>query len=74
MSWCISLGVYPVWDSLGFMDLGGYFFSNIREVFDYNLLKYFLIKFHFLFFFWDSYNSNVGTFKMVPEVSETALN
>ena len=51
MSWCISLWVYLVWDPLGFMDLGGYFFSCVREVFDYNLLKYFLIKFLFLFFF-----------------------
>ena len=25
----------------------------------------------FLFFFWDSYNLNVGTFYIVPEVSET---
>ena len=27
----------------------------------------------FLFFFWDLYNSNVGVFDMVPEVSETVL-
>jgi len=25
----------------------------------------------FLFFFWDPYNSNVGEFDIVPEVSET---
>ena len=33
---------------------------HIREVFNYNLFKYFLTPFLFLFFFWDPYNSNVG--------------
>ena len=41
-----------------------------REVFTYYLLKYFLMAFLFAFFFWDSYDSNVGAFNMVPEVSE----
>ena len=50
-----------------------YFFSHIREVFNYNLFKYFLRPFVFLSF-WDPYNSNVGAFKVVPEVSETVLN
>ena len=50
MSWCVSLQAYLVWDSLGFLDLGGYFLSHVREVFNYNLLKYFLIPFLFLFF------------------------
>ena len=27
----------------------------------------------FLFFFWDPYNSNVGAFDIVPEVSETII-
>ena len=27
----------------------------------------------FLFFFWDSYNSNIDVFSVVPEVSETVL-
>ena len=30
--------------------------------------------FSFLFFFWDPYNSNVGEFSVVPEVSEIAFN
>ena len=30
------------WDSLCFLDLGFYFLSHVREVFDYNLFKYFL--------------------------------
>ena len=71
MSWGISLWVYPVWDSLGFLDLGGYFLPHFREVFNY-CLKYFLM--HFLFvFFWDSCDSNFGAFNIVPEVSEAVL-
>ena len=50
-----------------------YFLSHIREVFNYSLFKYFLSPFLFLFFFWDPYNSNVGSFNIVPEVSETVL-
>ena len=33
MSWGISPWVYPVWNSLGFLDLGGYFLPHFREVF-----------------------------------------
>ena len=58
---------------LGFLDLVGYFLSHAREVFIYNLLKYFLIPFPFLFFLWAPYNSNVGVLNVVPEVSETVL-
>ena len=50
-----------------------YFFSHISEVFDHNLFKYFLRSFLFLFFFWDSYNLNVGAFNVVSEVSVTVL-
>ena len=60
--------------SLHFLDLIDYFLSNVVEVFNYNLFKYFLRSFLFLFFSWDSYNSNVGAFNFVPEVSETVLN
>ena len=73
MSWGVSPWVYPVWDSLGFLDLGGYFLPHFREVFNYYLLKYFLMAFLFIFFFWDSYDSNVGVFNIVPEVSEVVL-
>ena len=72
MSWHVSPWIYPVWDSLCFLDLIGYFPSHIREAFNYNLFKYFLSPFLFLFFFWDHCNSNVGAFNVVPEVSETA--
>ena len=73
MSWGISPWVYPVWDSLGFLDLHDYFIPQLREVFNYYLLKYFLMAFLFVFFFWDSYDSNVGAFSIVPEVSEIVL-
>ena len=45
MSWCVSLWVYPVWDSLGFLDLGGYFLPHFREVFNDYLLAFFLYLF-----------------------------
>ena len=51
-----------------------YFLSHVREVFKYNLFKYFLRPFLFLFFLWDPSNSNVGAFNVVPEVSATVLN
>ena len=72
MSWGVSPWVYPVWDSLGFLDLGGYFLPHFREVFNYYLLKYFLMAFLFVFF-WDSYDLNVGSFNIVLEVSEVVL-
>ena len=73
MSWGVSPWVYPVWNSLGFLDLGDYFLPHFKEVFNYYLLKYFLMVFLFVFFFWDSYDSNVGAFNIVPEVSEIVL-
>ena len=60
MSWGVLPWVYPVWDSLGFLGLGDYFLPHFREVFNYYLLKYFLMVFLFVFFFWDSYDLNVG--------------
>ena len=45
----------------------------ILGVFNYYLLKYFLMVFLFVFFFWNSYGSNVGMFDIVPEVSEVVL-
>ena len=65
--------VYPIWNSLGFLDLGDYFLPHFRGVFNYYLLNDFLMVFLFVFFFWDSYNSNVGAFHIVLEVSEIVL-
>ena len=64
--------VYPVWDPLGFLDLGGYFLPHFREIFNY-YLKYFLMTFLFVFFFWDPHDLNVGAFNIVLEVSEVVL-
>ena len=73
MSWGVSPWVYPVWDSLGFLNLGDYFLPHFREVSNYYLLKYFLMAFLFVFFFWDFYDLNVGSFNIVPEFSEVVL-
>ena len=58
-----------MWDRLCFLDLFEYFLSHVREVFIYNLFKYFLRHFFFLFFFWDPHDSNVGAFNVAPEAS-----
>ena len=68
---CFALGLSFL-DSLGFLDLGDYPLPHFREVFNYYLLKYFLMTFLFVFFFWD-YDSNVGAFHIVPEVPEVVL-
>ena len=56
---CSSLDL-SCWDSLYFLGLIDYFLSHIREVFNYNLFKYFLRPFLCLSFFWELYNLNVG--------------
>ena len=83
---CIySLTIWLIWVlACFFLDLScmglsvlpglNYFFSHISEVFNYNLFKYFLSPFLFLFLFWDPYNSNVCAFNVVSEVSKTVLN
>ena len=63
MSWGVSPWVYPVWDSLGFLDLCSYFLPHFREVFSYYLFEYFLMALLFVFF-WDSYDSNVVVFTL----------
>ena len=73
MSWGVLPWVYPVWDSLAFLDMDEYFLPHFREVFDYFLLKYFLMVSPFVFFLWDTYDSNVGAFNIVLEVSEVVL-
>ena len=65
----VSPWVYPAWNSLHFLALGGYFLPQVREILDYNLFNYFLGSFLSLFFFWDPYNVNVVVFNVVPEVS-----
>ena len=64
---------YLVWVSLGFLDLAGYFPLHYGDTFNYYFLKYFLMPFLSVFFFWDSYDLNIGTFNIFPEVSEIVL-
>ena len=73
MSWCVSPWVYSVWNSLCLLDLIDYFLFHVGEIFNYNLFQNFLTPFLFPFFFWDPYNSNIGAFDIIPEVSETIL-
>ena len=51
-----------------------YFLSHVGDVFNYDLFKNCLSAFLFLFFLWDTYNSYVAAFNIVPEVSEANLN
>ena len=73
----MCLGVFHLWFflfvTLCFLDLSDYFLPHFMEIFNYYLLKYFLVAILFVYFFWDSYDSNVGVFNIVPEVSEVAL-
>jgi len=48
-------------------------FFPILGKFSSVIFKHFLICFLFLFLFYDTYNSNVGAFDIVPVVSETIL-
>ena len=50
-----------------------YFPPHLRKVFNYYLLKCFLMPFLSVFFFWDSYDLNVGPFNIVPVVSEVVI-
>ena len=56
MSWHVSLWVYPVWNSVCFLDLGHCSLFHVRETFDYNLFKHFLRPSLF-FFFWNPSNA-----------------
>ena len=70
------INVYLEVFHLGFILFGTlwvYFLPHFREVFSYYLLKYFLMAFLFVFFFWESYDLNVGVFNIVTEVSDVVL-
>ena len=59
--------------TLKWLDLGIYFFFHVQEAFDCNLLKYFLIPFHFLFVFFDLYHLNVDVLNAASDISEIFL-
>jgi len=69
---CFALGLSCLGLSL-FLGPDDCFLPHFWEVFNYYLLKYFLMAFLFVFFFLDSYDSNVGVFNIVPEVPEVVL-
>ena len=71
MPWCVPLWVQLLWDSLGFQDcLEVYFFCLIGEVFVHYLFKYIFNILLLFFSFWHPYNSDIGTFQVVPEIPQ----
>ena len=76
VSFSMFLGMFLLgfilYGTLCLLDLIDYFLFSTREIFNYNLFKNFLMPFLFLFF-WDLYNSDVGAFDIVLEVSESIL-
>ena len=72
---CLSVFLlgFNSYETLHFLDLIDYFFFHIKKFFNYNLFKIFLYLYCFLLLL-GHYNSNVGTFTIVLEVSETILN
>ena len=72
-SFILNMLLFNFFGTLGWLDLGIYFFSHVQEAFDCNLLKYFLIPFHFLFVFFDLYNLNVDVLNAASDISETFL-
>ena len=74
MSLCVSPWVYPVRDSLCFLDLTDSFLPHVEEVCNYNCFRNFLSAFLIFFSPGTPYNLNVGAFNIVPKVSEHTLN
>ena len=52
------------------MDLGDYFLPHFREVFNYYLLKYFLMVFLFVFFFWDPEEYFAKSLQLCPTLHD----
>ena len=69
---CFALGLSCLYFS-GFLWFGWLFLPYFREMFYYYLLNYSLMSFLFVFVFWDTYDSNVGAFNIVPKISEVVL-
>ena len=73
MPWCVLPWVQVLWDSLSFLDfLEVYSLCQIGKV----LLHYFfkqVFNFLFFFFFWHPYDSDVGMYKVDPEVPKSLL-
>ena len=67
MSWHVSSWVYPVWDSLYFLDFIISFpmLGKFSDIISSKMLS------NPFFFCSSPYNSNVGVFNIVPGVSKT---
>ena len=73
MSWHLSLEFIlyeTLWATGNWVDNS---FLILGKIFDYNLLKYFLMPFSLVFFFQDLYDLNVCSLNIVPDVSEIFL-
>ena len=70
MLWGVSPWVYPVWDSLGFLDFSGYSPPHFRGVILLSPQEY-SHGLSFVFFL-DSFHLNAGAFNSVPEFSEVS--
>ena len=71
MSWRVSPWIYPVWDSLCFLDLTVSFpmLGKFSAIISSNI---FSGPFS-VFSFWDPYNVNIVAFNVVSVVPETVL-
>ena len=72
MSWGVLPWVYPVSDSLDFLDLGGYFLPHLGS---FRLLspQIFSLCTFLLSSYSGTHDSNAGAFDIVPEVSKVVL-
>ena len=75
ISMCLGVFLlgFILYGTLCLLDLIKYFLFHVGEIFNYTLFKNFILPFLFLFLFWGPYNSSVGVFDIVSEVSETIL-
>ena len=73
MCWGVLPWVYPVCDSLGFLDWVAISVPILGKFSAIISSSIFSRPFFFVFFFWDSYDLNVGAFHIVPEVPEVVL-
>ena len=73
MTWGVYLWVYSLWDSLDFWIWVAISFLILGKFLAIITSSIFSWSFFFVFFFWDTYDLNVGAFNIVPEVSEVVF-
>ena len=62
-----------MWDSLGFLDLGGYFLPHFSDSFSLLSPEIFFHSLSFCLLLLDTFDLNVGAFNIMPEISEAVL-